>query len=53
MSHNKVSSGHSRKMRYVKDLTKNLATDMASVFRVRADAYSLDIPPPPPSRVDT
>ena len=49
-SYNKLSEGHSRKMRDAKYLTKKLAADMAVIFKVRADAYSLAPPPLPPSR---
>ena len=49
---NKVSAGNSRKMKDVKDLTKNLVADMATNFGVKSDAYSSAPPCPPPSRVD-
>ena len=41
MAKNKVSVGHSRKMRDTKYLTKKSAADMAAIFGVRADVYSL------------
>ena len=52
LSQNKVLSGHSRKLRDGNDLTKNLAADMDVIFGVRADVYSSDHPPPPPSHVN-
>ena len=41
----KVSAGHLRKMGDTKDLTKKSNSDMATIFGVRADAYS-SAPPP-------
>ena len=52
LAQNKVSAGHSSKMRGAKDLTKNSAADMAAIFGVRVDAYSLAPIPHPPSCVD-
>ena len=39
-------------MRDAEDLTKNSAADMAAIFGVRSDVYSLDPTPPPPLRVN-
>ena len=41
LTKNKVLAGHYCKMRAAKDLTKKSATDMAAIFGVRADVYSL------------
>ena len=49
---NNISLGHSKKMRDAKDITKILAANMAAIFGVRVDAYSLDTPPPLPYRVN-
>ena len=40
MAKNKVPTGHSRKMRDAKDLTKKSAADMTAIFRLRAGFYS-------------
>ena len=36
-----------------KDYLKNSAVNMATIFGVRADAYSLNTPPPPSLHVNT
>ena len=52
MAQKKVSIGKSSRMRDAKDITKKSAADIASIFRLRADVYSLYPPAPLPSNVD-
>ena len=52
LAQHKVLAGQSRKTRDAKDPRENLASDMAAIFRVREDDYSL-APPSLPSHVNT
>uniref|UniRef100_A0A7S2WGB8 PinX1-related protein 1 n=1 Tax=Eucampia antarctica TaxID=49252 RepID=A0A7S2WGB8_9STRA len=40
LAQNRVSAGHSRKMRESKDLSKKSKEDMAAIFGVKVDAYT-------------
>ena len=53
LSQNKVSSGHSGKMRDAKGITKNSASGAATIFRVRMDEYSSDNLTLPTQLIDT
>ena len=53
MAKNKVLTGHSCNMRETKNLTKKSDADMAAIFGVRADVYSLSAVVDPNSKPST
>ena len=53
LAKNNILAGHSRKMRDAKDLTKKSAADMAAIFGVRSDVYSLSAVVEPNSNPST
>ena len=48
LDQNKISSGHLGKIRDAKGLTKNSASGVATIFRVRVDEYPSNHPTLPP-----